>query len=114
MLVEDDCNFWFESGYTNEIIFRNNRVVGCEYAKMHESAASIRYTPKVMDEASSQFVHGKLTLTGNTFEKPTLAKHCIWLEYLREAEISGNIFDAEYDIKTHVTGSVSDSNNEIK
>ena len=114
LLVEDDCNFWFESGYTNEIIFRNNRVVGCEYAKMHESAAAIRYTPKVMDETSSRFVHGRLTLTGNTFEKPTLGKHCIWLEYLKEAEISGNTFDAEYEIKTHVTGSVADSNNKIK
>ena len=65
LLIEDDCNFWFESGYTKEIIFRNNHVIGCEYAKMHESAAVIRYTPKVMNEQSEEFVHGKLVLTGN-------------------------------------------------
>ena len=23
MLIEDDCNFWFESGYTKNVIFRN-------------------------------------------------------------------------------------------
>ena len=27
LLIEDDCNFWFESGYTTDVIFRNNIVV---------------------------------------------------------------------------------------
>lgn len=111
LLIEDDCNFWFESGYTKDIVFRNNHVIGCEYAKMHESAAVIRYTPKVMNEQSEEFVHGKLVLTGNRFENPTLGTHCIWLEYLREAEISDNIFDAEYQIKTHHSGNITDRNN---
>ena len=114
LLIEDDCNFWFESGYTNEIIFRNNYVAGCEYAKMHQSAAVIRYTPKVMNEDSEAFVHGKLVLTGNRFENPTLGTHCIWLEYLRESEISDNVFDADYTIEKYHTGVVTDSNNVIK
>lgn len=111
LLIEDDCNFWFESGYTREIIFRSNHVIGCEYAKMHESAPVIRYTPKVMNNNSEEFVHGKLTLTGNRFEKPTLGTHCIWLEYLREAEITDNTFDAPYQIKTHCMGNITDKNN---
>lgn len=114
LLIEDDCNFWFESGYTRDIIFRNNHVVGCEYAKMHEEAPVIRYTPKVMNEKSEEYVHGKLTLTGNTFEKPTLGTHTIWLEYLKEAEIAGNTFDAPYQIKTLRSGNVADKNNKIK
>lgn len=111
LLLEDDCNFWYESGYTNEIIFRNNSVVQCEYARMWEKSPVIRYTPKVMDENSTAFVHGKLTLTGNAFEKPSEGTHCFWLEYLREAEISGNRFDAPYEIIKKCVGNVVEKNN---
>ncbi len=111
LLLEDDCNFWFESGYTKEIVFRNNRVTRCEYADMWEKSPVIRYTPKVMDENSREFVHGKLVLTGNTFEKSSEGTHYIWLEYLREAEISGNTFDAPYEVVKKCVGNVVEKNN---
>ncbi|MBQ2974257.1 MAG: hypothetical protein IJE19_07865 [Clostridia bacterium] len=111
LLLEDDCNFWFESGYTNEIIFRNNHVIGCDFGNTWQDSPIIRYTPKVMDESSEEFVHGKLTLTNNRFEKPYLGKHTIHLEYLREADIKNNIFDAPYDIYTKCVGKVEDENN---
>ena len=113
LLIEDDCNFWFESGYTNEIIFRNNTVTDCEYATMWETSPVIRYTPKVMNEKSEEFVHGKLTLTGNTFRNSKENIHSIWLEYLSEAEIRNNKFDVPYKITTKCTGKVIDENNEI-
>ncbi len=111
LLIEDDCNFWFESGYTKEITFRNNSVTACEYACTCEFAPSIRYTPKVMNEKSEEFVHGKLILTGNIFRKAACAEHCIQLEYLREAEITDNSFDAPYRIETKCVGKVIDKNN---
>lgn len=114
LLIEDDCNFWFESGYTNEIIFRNNVIINCDYAKMWQGAPTIRYTPKVMDENSEEFVHGKLTLTNNIFKSPREGKHLIWLEYLKEAEIKNNIFDAPYSIKTNCVGKVEEQNNITK
>ncbi len=113
LLLEDDCNFWFESGYTKEIIFRNNRVTCCDYAVTWESAPIIRYTPKVMDESSKAFVHGKLTLTGNIFEKSQFEKHSLWLTYLKEAEITDNTFDASYQIKAHCVGNIIDKNNKV-
>ncbi len=111
LLIEDDCNFWFESGYTREIIFRNNKVISCDYAKTWQSAPVIRYTPKVMKDNSKEFVHGKLTLQGNSFEKPVWGNHTFWLEYLREVEITDNTFDAPYEINTRCVGSVTDENN---
>ncbi len=111
LLIEDDCNFWFESGYTNEIIFRNNVIINCDYAKMWQGAPTIRYTPKVMDESSEEFVHGKLTLVNNVFRCPREGKHLIWLEYLREAEIRNNVFDAPYSITTKCVGKVDEQNN---
>lgn len=114
LLLEDDCNFWFESGYTTHVIFRNNRVVSCNYANMYEGAPVILYSPKVMDENSKQFVHGKLTVTCNSFEKPVYGNHYIHLEYLREAEITNNFFDATLKIETVCTGSVTKNNNITK
>ena len=111
LLLEDDCNFWFESGYTNHVIFRNNTVTACEYADTWQGAPSIRYTPKVMDENSKEFVHGKLTLTGNKFSKARNGEHLIWLEYLREAEIMGNTFDAPYRINANCVGTITDKDN---
>ncbi len=111
LLIEDDCNFWFESGYTKEIIFRNNHVIGCDFGVTWQNSPVIRFTPKVMDENSKEFVHGKLVLTGNRFERATLGKHMIHLEYLREAEIEDNIFDVPYGIYTRCVGKVDDKNN---
>lgn len=113
LLIEDDCNFWFESGYTTNIIFRNNRVVNCDYAETFKGGAVIRYTPKVMDEASEEYVHGKLSVTGNSFEKAGLGTHVFNLEYLCEAEITGNCFDAPYVVRAVHTGKVKDENNNV-
>ena len=113
LLIEDDCNFWFESGYTKQIIFRNNSVIGCDYGATWEKSPVIRYTPKVMNENSADFVHGKLVLTGNTFEKPWEKEHTFHLEYLAQAEITDNVFDAPYRINTRCVGEVRDFANKI-
>ncbi len=113
LLIEDDCNFWFESGYTKHIIFRNNRVISCNYASMYDGAPVIRYSPKVMDESSTQFVHGKLTVTSNRFEKPIYGNHLIHLEYLGEAEFTCNRFDAPYTFNTVCLGNITDKYNLI-
>ncbi len=113
LLIEDDCNFWFESGYTKEIIFRKNRVINCDYSKTWEGAPVIRCTPKVMNENSSEFVHGKLVVSSNSFEKPNFGEHTFHLEYIGEAEITDNVFDAPYKINTVCVGNVTDKNNSL-
>lgn len=114
LLIEDDCNFWFESGYTTNVIFRNNIVSCCEYAAMWEGSPVIRCTPKVMNENSTEFVHGKLVVSGNEFRNPPTGKNLILLEYIREAVIENNIFDAEFSVKTKRVGSVEEKNNTVK
>ena len=64
-----------------------------------------------MKEDSAEFVHGKLVLSGNTFEKSALGTHSIWLEYLAEAEITDNRFDAPYIIKTKTVGKITEKDN---
>lgn len=111
LVVEDDCNFWFESGYTRHIIFRNNIVTGCGYGMGKDGVPAIRYSPKVMRQNSREYVHGKLTATGNRFEEPPCGSHSIWLNYVREAEIRDNRFDAPYTVKTHCVENVCEEGN---
>lgn len=113
LLIEDDCNFWFESGYTENIVFKNNMVINCDYAETCPGGAAIRYTPKVMDEGSREFVHGRLVIEGNTFKKAKLGTHNFHLEYLGEAEVTGNVFDSAYSFECVHSGAVKDENNTI-
>ena len=113
LCVEDDCNFWFESGYTRQIIFRDNELIACNYGNTVETAPTIQYTPKVMNESSDAFVHGKLVLTGNRFSDPRHGHHSIRLEYLREAVIADNTFDAPYEIHTKNCGDIVDQDNTV-
>lgn len=107
LLIEDDCNFWFESGYTTNIVFRNNTVVNCDYHITWEGAPVIRYSPKVLREKVDTFVHGKLTIEGNVFRNPTTDKHRFLLQHLKEAVIKNNTFDAEFEVKTINVGKVT-------
>lgn len=111
LLLEDDCNFWFESGYTKKIIFRNNLVINCQYDKTAEGSPSIRYSPKVINEKSKEFVHGELILENNIFRNNQSDKHRIHLEYLRKAEITNNTFDKPYEIDKRCVGQVVDKDN---
>ncbi|MBE6815645.1 MAG: right-handed parallel beta-helix repeat-containing protein [Ruminococcaceae bacterium] len=114
LLIEDDCNFWFESGYTKEIVFRNNVIDGCDFGPTFDGAPTIRYTPKVMDEKSKEFVHGKLILENNVFKNCYGETHDIHLEYLEKAEIRNNIFDKPFTVTTDCVGEVVTENNIIE
>ena len=114
LLIEDDCNFWFESGYTREIVFRNNVIDGCDFGPTLTGAPTIRYTPKVMDEKSKEFVHGKLILENNVFKNCYGETHDIHLEYLEKAEIRNNVFDKAFTVTTNCVGEVVKENNIIK
>ena len=109
LVVEDDCNFWFESGYTRDITFRNNTVNHCNYQIANEASA-VQFTPKVMNRNSRAFVHGKLTVEKNRFQDPANGRHTIWLEYLEEADLRDNTFDAPLVVYTNVCGSVHNEN----
>jgi len=114
LLMEDDCNFWFESGYSKTVIFRNNEVISCDYGTTYPGAPVIRYTPKIMDEEFSGYVHQKLLLENNIFRNPIVEKHLFWLEYLKETEIKNNIFDTDFEIKTKNVKTIINQNNVVK
>lgn len=111
LLLEDDCNFWFESGYTKEITFRNNDVISCNFGQMSELGPVIQCTPKIMNEEYDGFVHQKLNIYNNRFLKSLSGKHIFKLEYLKNAEIFNNTFDAPFEITKKNCGEISEYNN---
>ena len=113
LLLEDDCNFWFESGYTRSVTFRNNLVENCEYAEMWQDAPVIRCTPKVMKEDSKEFVHSKLVVESNVFKGARYGKHLFWLEYIKNIEVKNNVFDAPYDFYEKCVDNIADENNVV-
>lgn len=111
LLIEDDCNFWFESGYTKNITFRNNEVISCNFGKTMEIAPVIQCTPKVMNEVYEGFVHERLNVYGNRFLNSLYGNHTFYLEYLKEIEIHDNSFDAPFELITKKCGFVRNDNN---
>jgi hypothetical protein len=65
-----------------------------------------------LPELNIAFVHGKLTVEGNEFRNPCRAgKHVFRFEYLAEADIRGNTFDAPLEVSTHRSGPVTQRDN---
>lgn len=114
LLLEDDCNFWFESGYTRSVTFRKNVVENCEYAEMWQGAPSIRCTPKVMKEDSKEFVHARLVIEDNVFKGAKKDKHLMWIEYIENVEVKNNVFDAPYEFYEKCIGNIVDKGNVIE
>ena len=108
LLIEDDCNFWFESGLTKNIVFRDNVVDCCNFSNNPQGAPVIQFTPKIMDEGFEGFVHEKLTVTGNRFINSPYGKHTFCLEYLKKAEIRDNFFDAPFEIISRNLGEITE------
>ncbi len=114
LLIEDDCNFWFESGFTTDVIFRNNTVSRCDNHITYDGAPSIRYTPKVLCETPQEYVHKKLTVTGNIFQNPVCDSHSLHLEHLEEALICDNTFDRPFNVTSRFVGSITCENNTVE
>lgn len=114
LLIEDDCNFWFESGYTKNITFRNNNVICCSFNNNRDSSAVIQFTPKVMNKDSEIPVHGNLKVYNNRFSYSVHKCHTFHLEYLENAKIYNNYFDSEFQILKNKCGEIICTNNVTK
>ena len=65
--IEDDCNFWFESGYTKNVAFKNNKVIDCGYGTGGTPIQVIHVAPQVLNVQANPKVHKKVVVKGNRF-----------------------------------------------
>ena len=111
LVIEDDCNFWFESGYTTDVQFIGNKIIGCGYGFKGNGGPLIQVTPQVLNRNSAHHVHGKLTIKKNVFEEQNKAGYFFQFEYIDAVWISGNVFDAPYRIEEYNVGNIYLHNN---
>lgn len=68
LCVCDDCNFWYESSLTNDVIFKDNKVTNCAYNPFGENKEfEIFIKPEVMDKSFNGYVHNKIEVKDNVF-----------------------------------------------
>ncbi len=105
LCIEDDCNFWFESGCVGEIEFADNKIIGCAYGKFRGSPLPvISCLPQVLDKNAIVYPHGRLTVRNNTFSDLQSASYTVLLNNLQEFVFKDNTSDEEMRFKTHCVG----------
>lgn len=68
LCVEDDCNFWFESGYVTDLTFENNKIIDCAYGSLDKGGVPvISVNPQVIKKDESIYVHKNITIKNNEF-----------------------------------------------
>ena len=63
--LEGEAEYWYESGATRELVFKNNRFVNCSYIPAW-GAAPIVACPKAA-HSGGWFFHRRIALEGNSF-----------------------------------------------
>ena len=102
LYIEDDCNFWFESGYTADVAFKNNAVIESGYGYSRgRNVPIIQVNPQVMDKESEECVHKKLVIEGNRFINLPCGAYAIDVKYTQNLRIENNVSHCPLKIKTH-------------
>ena len=105
LCVCDDCNFWYESGYTTDVAFRRNRVEGCGYGPVPgQPQPVISVEPQVMEPGFSGFVHGKIAVTDNDFSGTVDKAPLADVKWTQEFLFAGNRADKTPALSLHCVG----------
>lgn len=99
LCVADDANFWFESGRGGLITLENNTVIDCGAREHEQGTDVVRYEPVVLDKSSKTPVHRKLIMRGNRLHNSLSDRYTVNLNYVAEAEITGNDSDVPVIVK---------------
>lgn len=87
ILMEDDTNVWFESGYIRDMTIRNNTFENCGYPTIHSN-------PQTQNPAPDKTVHANMVIEGNRFigvQNPDAAT--IQVDATRNVVIKDNVLE---------------------
>ena len=105
LCVCDDCNFWYESGYAADVVFRRNRVEGCGYGPVPgQPQPVISVEPQVVEPGFSGFVHGKIAVTDNDFSGTVDKAPLADVKWTQEFLFAGNRADKTPALSLHCVG----------
>lgn len=110
-----DCNFWYESGRPEHVIFRRNRVIHCGEHPSGVVVPLLRTRPKVLDQSFCDPIYPKITLENNEFlDPPSPEGYQMEISYVGHFNLKDNSFDAPYSIcQKHVDTLIAQDNRKI-
>ena len=101
LCIEDDCNFWFESGYTTDVSFVNNRVVACGYGSLEEdNVPVISVNPQVVVRDKPVYVHKRISVENNEFSDLPKNSYIAEIKNTEEFIFLTNTSDCIFEIKS--------------
>ena len=101
LCIEDDCNFWFESGYTTDVSFVNNRVIACGYGSLGEdNVPVISVNPQVVVRDKPVYVHKRISVENNEFSDLPKNSYVAEIKNTEEFIFLTNTSDCIFEIKS--------------
>lgn len=101
LCIEDDCNFWFESGYTADVCFKNNKVCACGYGCFGEQGVPvISVNPQVLADKNDVYVHEKIVVENNEFFQMADESYIVEVKNTKQFCFINNTSDKEFKIES--------------
>lgn len=100
LCIEDDCNFWFESGFVNDLIFENNKIVDCAYGVSGcGGVAVVSINPQVLEKQKPVYVHKNITLKNNEFLRLCKESYKIEVKNVLNFTLENNLSDSPIKVE---------------
>ncbi len=90
VLIADDANGWFESGYVKDVTIRNNKFIDC-------GAPVINIHPENQEIVSDTFVHKNIRILDNVFK--TENKNILSAKSTQGIQFLNNTIEAKVNLK---------------
>ncbi len=115
LCIEDDCNFWYESGYTTDVTFRYNEIMECGYGSLGRGAVPIiSVNPQVLKPTTTApdgtevpvHVHNRIAVTGNRFHFTDRVSTVVEVKYTEHFIFKDNVCNREPALALTAVGQV--------
>lgn len=101
LCIEDDCNFWFESGCVTDLTFENNKITGCGYGSLGlGSVPVISVNPQVIETDKPVYVHKNIKVENNEFRDLPKDSYVIDVKYTKNFIMRNNSTDKTFEVKS--------------
>ena len=98
LCIEDDCNFWYESGFIGNLTFQKNTVIDCGYGFAETNQPVIWCRPQILDFNKKVYPHKKLIIKENYFLHLPKKSYSIGVYHVNEFVFANNYADEDCEM----------------
>lgn len=109
-----DCNFWFESGVPDKIVFRNNQIIHCGTGWKNEGYPVVKISPKMVDETRRGYVYPYIAIYNNRFLESPQGGYRFEFLSVDNVILKDNCFDGRYQLQKEHVNALTDEGNLVE